>query len=177
GVAALTKFDPSRQAEFEQVQKDVREAVVSEKVKALSEKRVAEAVEKLKAAGQEFEKTAREMKLPVTTTSQAFNREAAAEGIGPATYFMDAFTKPVGTVLDPVTIGNQVFLIRVAEKVPVDTKQLAAERDSILNSLKQKKSQERQELFQDGLLTQLIKEGKVKKYPENIRRLSGTYTG
>lgn len=177
GVAALTNFEPARQAEFEQVRNDVRDAVTNQKAQELSQKRVEEAVQKLKAAGQDFKKAAQAMKLPVKTTSDAFNREAAAEGIGPATYFIDAFTKPVGTVLDPVTMGNQVFLIRVAEKTPVDMNQLAAERQSILNSLKQKKAQERRELFQDGLLTQLIKEGKVKKYPDNIRRLSGTYQG
>ena len=55
--------------------------------------------------------------------------------------------------------------------------QLPAQRDSILLSLKRKKAQERRELFEDGLVTQLVKEGKVKKYQDNIKRLLTNFQG
>ena len=47
----------------------------------------------------------------------------------------------------------------------------------IVLALKQKKAQERKELFEDGLMTQLIKEGKVKKNQDTIKRLVTSYQG
>jgi hypothetical protein len=51
----------------------------------------------------------------------------------------------------------------VVEKKVADAAALNAGRDQLVLSIKQRKAQERKELFEDGLLTRLIKEGKVKK--------------
>ena len=42
-------------------------------------------------------------------------------------------------------------------------------------SLKQRKAQERKDLFEDGVMTRLIKEGKVKKNQDTIKRLVNQY--
>ena len=53
---------------------------------------------------------------------------------------------------------------------------LGYETDSeMLVALKKRKASERKELFEDGLVTQLVKEGKIKKYPEVIQRLGSSY--
>ena len=44
-------------------------------------------------------------------------------------------------------------------------------------TLKRKKAAERKELFEDGLISQLIREGKVKKYPDVINRVVQGYRG
>ena len=90
---------------------------------------------------------------------------------------IEAFAKPVGTVLPPFNIGTQLFLVKVIEKQAADPAGLAAERDALVLALKRKKASERKELFEDGLLTQLIKEGKVKKYEDNIKRMTSNFAG
>jgi hypothetical protein len=55
--------------------------------------------------------------------------------------------------------------------------QLAAKREELLLSLKQKKAGARKELFEDGLLTQLIREGKVRKNQDTINRVVQGYRG
>jgi parvulin-like peptidyl-prolyl isomerase len=109
--------------------------------------------------------------------TQLFTMEGAADGIGPAQYVKDAFSKPVGTVLAPFTIGSQVFLVKTVEKQDANLAELPAERDGLVLALKRLKASERKELFEDGVMTQLIKEGKVKKYPDNIKRLLTNYQG
>ena len=110
-------------------------------------------------------------------STQFFTIEGAADGIGPASYLAEAFTKPVGATVGPFTIGNQVFLAKVSDKQVADPGGMQAARDQLVLALKQKKAQERKELFEDGLVTRLIKEGKVKKYQDTIKRLLTQYQG
>jgi hypothetical protein len=106
-----------------------------------------------------------------------FTVEGAADGIGPASYLQEAFQKPVGATVGPITLGPQVFLAKVVEKKVADAAALNAGRDQLVLSIKQRKAQERKELFEDGLLTRLIKEGKVKKRQDAIQRLVNQYQG
>jgi hypothetical protein len=68
-----------------------------------------------------------------------------------------------------------VFLAKVTEKQVADAPGLAAAREGIVLALKSKKAQERKELFEDGLMTRLIQEGKIKKNQDTIKRLIGQY--
>lgn len=175
-VAVVNQVFPSRPSEFAEVENEIRERLISFKTQKLSEQKIKEATEKFKAPGADLKALAKAYGLEVKTTD-FFSADGAAEGIGPASYLAEAFTKPAGSTVGPFTIGNQVFLARVKEKQPADMSKLAAERDSIVLALKRRKAAERKELFEDGLLTQLIKEGKVKKYPENINRVVQLYRG
>ena len=85
------------------------------------------------------------------------------------------FTKPAGGTFGPVTVEGKVFFGKVLETLPADTATLAAQRDDLLLALKKRKANERKELFEDGVVTRLVKEGKVKKYPEAIQRLGSSY--
>ena len=87
----------------------------------------------------------------------------------------EAFSKPVGTTLAPFNLGNQVFLAKVVDKQVADPNGLNAAREQLVLSLKQRKAQERKDLFEDGVMTRLIKEGKVKKNQDTIKRLVNQY--
>jgi peptidyl-prolyl cis-trans isomerase D len=174
-VAVVTEVTPSRQAEFAEVEDKARDQLINNKTQQLAQQRIKEAQEKLKAAT-DLKAAAASVGSQVKTTD-FFAAEGAAEGIGPATYLADAFTKPVGSLIGPVTIGNQVFLAKVAEKQSADMGKLAAERESIVLGLKRQKAEERKVLFEDGLLTQLVKEGTVKKNQDAINRVVEMYRG
>ena len=175
-VAAVTAVEPSKQSEFAEVESRIRESLIGSKVNQLSEQRIKETKEKFQAAGGDLAAIAKSVGGQVKQT-QFFNSETAADGIGPAQYVIEAFAKPVGTVLPPFNIGNQLFLVKVTEKQQADAAGLAAERDALVLALKRKKAAERKDLFEDGLLTQLIKEGKVKKYEDNIKRMTANFAG
>jgi hypothetical protein len=110
-------------------------------------------------------------------TTDFFAVDGTVEGVGAGAQFTEAFSKPVGSVIGPIPAGDQVILARVLEKQPADLASLAAERESLVLALKRKRASERKELFEDGLLTQLVKEGKVKKYQDTINRVVQNFRG
>jgi peptidyl-prolyl cis-trans isomerase D len=174
--ALLREVIPSRPSELSEVESKIRDRVAAEKARQMAIDKGLEAAEKIKTVGEDFKRLAKELGAEVKSTPE-FGPDGAAEGIGSANYLADAFTKPVGSIFGPVTISDQVFVIRVAGKIEADMSKLPAERESIVTALKAKKSRERQELFEDGLVTQLIKDGKIKKNEDAIKRLVANYRG
>ncbi len=174
--ALLREVIPSRPAELNEVESKVRDRVAADKARQMAVDKGREAAEKIKSVGDDFKRLAKELGAEVKTTPD-FGPDGAAEGIGPANYLADAFSKPVGAILGPITISEQVFVVRVAGKTEADLSKLPAERETIVTALKSKKSRERQELFEDGLVAQLIKDGKIKKNADAIKRLVANYRG
>lgn len=175
GVGEVTKITPSRPATFAESEAKVRETLLGMKAQALAAERGQQAAQRVKA-GEDLAKVARELGGELKTPAE-FNAEGAIEGLGAASSLGEAFTKPVGSILGPLSIIGQQVVVKVVEKTPADPAMLAAQREQIVLALKQKKSTERRELFQDSILAQLLKEGKVKKHNEAIKRLIAAYRG
>jgi peptidyl-prolyl cis-trans isomerase D len=177
-VAAVTAVEPSKPAALAEVEGQIRESLVNSKASTLATQRAQETVGKLKSmqSSGDLQAIAKAIGGEVKTT-QLFTVEGAADGIGPASYLQEAFQKPVGAMVGPISLGSQVFLAKVTEKQVADAATLNATRDQLVLAIKQRKAQERKELFEDGLLTQLIKEGKVKKKQDTIQRLVNQYQG
>ncbi|MEO8127135.1 MAG: peptidyl-prolyl cis-trans isomerase [Bryobacteraceae bacterium] len=173
-VAVETAITPVRQGEFAEMEPEVKKQLITEKTQKLAQEKTVEYTAKMKAGGSDLKALAKSLGLEVKST-MPFNRDGAADGIGPASYLEEAFTKPVGATVGPVTVDNKLFFCKVDEVIPADMKEFAAKRDDMLLALKKRKSNERKELFEDGLVTQLVKEGKIKKYPEVIQRLGSSY--
>jgi peptidyl-prolyl cis-trans isomerase D len=174
GVAELTGIEPVKPAEFVEVEPQIKKQLIDQKASQMAQQKMAEATAKLTAPGADFRAAAKSLGLDVKTTD-SFSRDGAAEGIGPATYIGDAFVKPVGSVFGPMNAGDKMVICKIVERLPADEGKLASMRDDILLTLKKKKANERRELFEDGLLAELIKQGKVKKYPDAIKRLEQSY--
>ncbi len=175
-IAILREIIPVRPAELNEVEGRVRDRLSADKARQMAADKGREAGEKLKTAGGDFKKLAKDLGAEIKTTPD-FGPDGAAEGIGSSSYLADAFTKPVDTILGPLTISEQVFVVRVAAKTEADMSQLPAKREELVTQLKSKKSRERQELFEDGLVTELIKQGKIKKNDAAIKRLVANYRG
>ena len=114
------------------------------------------------------------MGLDVTTSSN-FGRADSIDGLGPATYLFDAFTKPVGTILGPVEITQRQIVARVTEKTPADPAALPIEREALTRELKQRKAGERSGFLMDSIMAKLVDEGKVKVFPKEIQQAMATY--
>jgi peptidyl-prolyl cis-trans isomerase D len=172
-LGVVADIIPSRQAEFADVEKDIRTRLETTKGQNVAMQKAAEAVAKAKA-GTDIKQLAKSYGLEAKTTPE-FDRTGEAQGIGTATYLNEAFTSDVGAVFGPLNIGDRRFVVRVAGKSPADLNRLATERDNVRMSLKRQKALARKELFEDGLVTELIREGKVKRYDAAIQRLRQNY--
>jgi hypothetical protein len=60
-------------------------------------------------------------------------------------------------------------------RTEADMSKLEEDRLNLVTSVKGRKSQERKELFEDGLLNRMIEKGKVKINQDVIRRLIDSY--
>jgi peptidyl-prolyl cis-trans isomerase D len=167
-VVVLNDRTPARQAEFNEVEARVRENFIMDKAQAMAIERAKAATERLKA-GEDIDQVAKSMKLDVTHPPE-FGRADSIEGLGAASYLMDAFTKPVGAVLGPVMIQGRDVVAKVIEKKAPDAATMARDREALLPQLKQRKAVAEYDLFMDSMLAKLVAQGKVKKYPDAIKR-------
>lgn len=173
-VGVLTGITASRGAELAEVADQIREQVMEVKARELLTAKSAELARSMGEAGVDLAKLAKTIGGELKTTSE-FPRDGAAEGLGDAAYFADAFSKPVGSIIGPVSMPDQVVVARVAAKVEADLSKLATEREGLVSALKGRKSQERKDLFEDGLVHRLVEQGKIKINTEAIKRLQNSY--
>ncbi|MBI4892194.1 MAG: peptidyl-prolyl cis-trans isomerase [Acidobacteria bacterium] len=168
-VAQVTEITPSRPAQFAEVEDKVKEGLIAEKSFQMAQQKIVEAGEKLKTTT-DLAALAKSYGAELKT-SELVNREGAITGVGAASSIDAAFNKNVGDVVGPVQTGNGTFFMKIVEKVPADLTQLALAREELLKTLKQRRAQERVELFRDGIVQELIKKKKVKIYEDNVKRL------
>jgi parvulin-like peptidyl-prolyl isomerase len=175
-IATATEVFPAHPAAFEEVEQQVRDAVVNDRVQKLIEQRANELQKKVQSMGGDLKKAAQSMGLEVKA-SEAFTRQGAVEGLGSAAYVADAFTKPINSIIGPVSIPDGRAIAKVLEHVAPNMAELAAQRDSIREELKSRQSRERVSVFEEGLRQALIKDGVIKIHRDVLDRLTGSYRG
>ncbi|MFI5105992.1 MAG: hypothetical protein ACHP79_13790, partial [Terriglobales bacterium] len=153
-MAVLTNINPPHQGEFSEVAAQARQNFILQKGSALAA---------AKNVGIELK------------TADFFSMSGAAEGIGPGRVLNEAFDKPDGTLIGPVSISGQTIYGKVVARQPADMAKLAEQRETIVTQIKAAKAQLRQSLLVDSVMTRLIQEGKVKKHQDVINRLLARY--
>jgi peptidyl-prolyl cis-trans isomerase D len=174
-MGSVTAVNPAHPATFAEVESQVRDAVNKDKLNEYTNQKAQELADKAKSMNGDLEKAAKSMGLEVKTGESA--RTGSIEGLGSASYIGEAFTKPVGTVLGPVSLAGQVAVVKVLEHMNADPAGLAAQKDTIRDELKTKKAGERDKLFEAGLVDALTREGKIKIHKDVVSRLEAQYRG
>jgi peptidyl-prolyl cis-trans isomerase D len=172
-IAEVTGIIPARPATFEEVQDQVRNYMIQTRSTNALQRHVQELLEAAKKSG-DLTKSAKAMGLDVKM-SDAFSREGTAEGIGPASYLQEAFNRANGTVVGPYSVPEGTIVAQVMEHVAADMSKLAEERSAIRDDVKRRKAQDRSALFQEGIRSELKKQGKIKVNDAVIRRLIANY--
>jgi peptidyl-prolyl cis-trans isomerase D len=175
-MAVVTDVFPAHPAEFAEVEKQIHDRYQMDEANRLVAERSKKAADMLKANGGDLKAVAKSMGLEVKK-ADFFNRQGAAEGIGSANYFADAFNLPAGAAVGAVNVGTQTVVAKVSEKQEPDQAKLAQERNDIVQQLKAKKADERGLLFKEAVLQRLVKEGKVKIHRDVINRVLASYRG
>lgn len=174
--AQVTNIIPERQAELSEVRSQVESTMVQNRAQELLRDKVREVESKLKAAPGDFAAIAKSLNVTVKTTEPVAVVGTIPE-VGTAQQFASAYNKNVGAVVGPVPTPSGTVFARVEEKIPADLTQLAAQRQSILQTIKQRRAQERRDIFADGIVDGLMKEKKVKIYEQNIQKLATSFRG
>jgi peptidyl-prolyl cis-trans isomerase D len=175
-LAEVTDVVPGRPATFEEVKASVIAGMTQENLSILMRKHSKELADAAKAAGGDLAKTAKAMGFEAKT-SEAFKRNSTVEGFGSATYIDDGFSKPDGTIMNPIPMPDATVIVEVLQHIPADMAQLAEQRDKIREDLKVQKAKIRGNLFQSGLLDELERQGKVKVHEDVIKRIVASYRG
>jgi peptidyl-prolyl cis-trans isomerase D len=173
-VAQVLEVYPARPAELAEVQDRVKSAVINTKASKLLADKAKEAAEKVKA-GEDLAAVAKALGAEVKTTSTEFSRDGAAEGLGAAIQIEGAFAKKVGETAGPFTLPGGTCFVKVLARTEADMSQLAAQRDQIVNGLKNQAGRDRRDLFNDGLVDTLVKQKKIRIHDDNIKRLVSAY--
>jgi peptidyl-prolyl cis-trans isomerase D len=173
-VAVVDAVNPPRPADYSEVESQVRDAYLNVEATKLVAERSKEAADLLKSNGGDLKAVAKKFGLEVKT-SDLFSRQGAVEGVGSASYFSDAFTKLPGTILGAINVGTQTVVAKLDEKQSPDPAKLAQDRQSIVMQIKNKKTEERDKLFQDSIMNKLTEEHKIKIHKDVINRIEQGY--
>ncbi|MCW5976744.1 MAG: peptidyl-prolyl cis-trans isomerase [Bryobacteraceae bacterium] len=175
-VAVVTELYPARPAQLAEVEQSIREQLITQRAQQMADDKGKQLAERMKTAGNDLAKLAKEFGLSVKSAPE-FGRDGNVEGVGGAGLMGPAFEAEVGSLVGPINASGQTVVAKVVSKTEPDMSKLADERESLENTLKGQKARQRRDLLEDGILTKLISEGKVKIYERNIQRLTTSYQG
>ena len=165
---------PARPAAFEDVEGQIRTKLNADKLQQVLNSKANELLAKAKASG-DLKKAAKEMGLEVKSPD-AFTRNGAVEGVGNASTFADAFTKPVNTMIGPYVAQGSVAVAQILEHVEPNMAEFPTTRDSIRDELRNLRAREREEIFMAGLRKRLESEKKIQVNKDVMQRVVGSYT-
>ncbi|MGP0074632.1 MAG: peptidyl-prolyl cis-trans isomerase [Bryobacteraceae bacterium] len=173
-MAVVSGVHAPHPAQFAEVENQVRQQYISVETLRIVKEKSDRAAELLKQNGGDLNAAAKAVGGEVKSTD-FFTSSGAAEGIGSASILADYFSKPVGTIFGPLQGAGLTIVGKVTGRQDADMAKFAQDRDGIVEQLKGKKLVDRRSLFQDSVLTDLIRSGKVKKHQQVIDRLVAQY--
>jgi len=173
-VAVVTDIVPARPARFDEVQSQVKDAIVGNRLTLAVMKHAQELIDKTKAMGGDLAKAAKSMGLEVKT-SEEFTRQGSVDNLGPASYLQEGFSRPAGSVIGPISLTDATAVAKVMAHVDPDMSKLADQRATIRDQIKSQKARDRSGLFDAGVKEALEKQGKIKYHQDVIQRLTASY--
>ena len=141
-----------------------------EKALDLARTRADELAKRAKS-GEAFAAAAKALGLEVKT-ADPINRSGSVPDAGGAKLFAAAFTLPVGQTGDPVSLGTNWAVYRVAQRDPTSQDEFEKQKAKLEETVLQQKRQSAFDLFRTSLKTRLQKEGKVRVNADNLKRLT-----
>jgi len=130
---------------------------------------------KLAENNKDVVKTAKAMGLKVVESGDV-SRTGDIAGVGSPMIFGEIlFAHPVGFTVGPYRVAQRTFFYQVAGRKEADMAELPLQRETIVTTLRGQKAQARRELFEDGLVQALTKQGKIKVSEEAMKRLLAAY--
>ena len=110
----LNHRTPARPALLDEVTDKVKSAYIIDQSQKIAHEKALEAAERIRK-GEDPQAVAKSMKLEATTSTE-FSRNDSVEGLGPAVYVEEAFSKPAGTVVGPIPIQGKDVVYKILDR-------------------------------------------------------------
>ena len=152
---------------------EVRDRVMTDLKKEQSvqqAKSKADELEKRIKAGEKFDAAAKALGLD-PKTSDSISRDGSIPGAASGKQLGAAFNLKQGDIGAPLSLGQNWFVYRVAEKVEADPANFEAQKKQLTEEVLQSKREVAFEAFRSALSDRLQKEGKLKMNPEKLKNL------
>jgi len=173
-IPILRETHPVERMTFEEARDLIRQTESAKRTIQMFNEKFAAFTSAAKASGADFASLAKVYSAE-NKTPDSFGRSGFVEGVGAASAFSDAFTAPLNTVLGPVSVDRKHIFFRVKERIEPDLSKFASERSAIVDRLRQKKARERMDLFEAGLLEELVRAGTVKIYEDARQKVVAAF--
>lgn len=174
-VGVVDTIFPPQPSKLSEVETQIKSQLQEQKAAILSEQKMREFEKKLSANNKDVVKTAREMGLKVIESGEV-SRTGDIKGVGSPMIFGEIlFAHPAGFTVGPYRVAQRTFFYQVSSRKEADLAELPLQRETIVTALRGQKSQARRELFEDGLVQALTKQGKIKVREEAMKRLLAAY--
>jgi peptidyl-prolyl cis-trans isomerase D len=169
-IFSVKDIQASHPATLAEVHEKVLDDYRHEKAVELAKSRADELSKRVKG-GENFASAAKALGLEVKT-SDAISRTGSIPDAGSAKQLTPAFTLAVGQTGDPIQVGQNWTVYRVAEHDAVNQDDFAKQKDKIEEQVLQRKRQTAYDLFRTALKTRLQQEGQLKYNADNLKRLT-----
>ena len=130
----------------------------------------AEELAKRAKGGENFAAAAKALGLEVKSP-EPVAQTGSIPDLGSAKQFASAFSLPVGQTGDPIPLGQNWTVYRVAQHDPVNQDDFAKQKAKIEEQVLQRKRQTAYDLFRNALKARLQAEGQLHFNADNLKRL------
>jgi len=172
-LVVLNAITAPKPAEFSEVEAKVRDLYVTGESTKLADIAAKKAGERVRA-GEDLAAIAKSEKLDATTSTDVTINDSIT-GLGPAAVIPDIFTKPVNSVIGPVSVEGRNIIYKIVDRQTPDPNNFSNERDAAIQELKQQKARAMYALFQDSLMEQARQDGKLKIHQNAIHQLTSEF--
>ena len=171
-VLTIKDIQPTHPAALAEVRDRVLGDYRHEKALDLAKTRADELAKRAKS-GENLAAAAKALGFEVKT-SDPFSRTGSIPDAGSAKQFAAAFNLPIGQAGDPVFLGTNWVVYRLAQHDPINQDDFAKQRAAIETQALQAKRQAAYELFRSSLEERLRQEGKLHINQDNVKRVATT---
>jgi peptidyl-prolyl cis-trans isomerase D len=168
-VLSVKDIQPSHPATLAEVHDRVASDYRHGKAVELAKSRAEELAKRTKS-GENFAAAAKTLGFDVKA-SELISRTGSIPDVGSAKQFAAAFTMPVNQTGDPMPLGQNWAVYRVAQHDPVNQDDFAKQKTKIEEQVLQRKRQTAYDLFRTALKARLQQEGQLHFNAENLKRL------
>jgi peptidyl-prolyl cis-trans isomerase D len=169
-VLTIKDIQPTHPASLTEVRDRVLTDYRHEKAVDLAKTRAEELGKRAKSS-ENFASAAKALGFDVKT-SDPFSKTGSIPDVGGAKQFSSAFKLPAGQAGDPVFLGTNWVVYRVAQHDPISEEDFSKQKSTIETQALQAKRQAAYELFRSTLEGRLRQEGKLRINQENLKRLT-----
>ncbi len=169
-VLAVKNISPAHQGTLAEMHDKIVADYRHDKSVDLARQRAADLAKRAQS-GEDFAKAAKSLGLEMKTSDQVA-RDGSITGAGTVKQYPGAFTLPVGKTGDPVFLGSDWVVYRVADHQQPNQADFDKQKKDIETQLLDAKRQLAFESFKSALEAQMKKEGKLNYNAEAMKQLT-----